>query len=506
MDQGKIKELLSLAVQRKATDIHLVTGLSPVFRIHGDLIPAEIPPYSAEDVKQMIMNMLSDKQKLTFRETNEIDFSYFGFKEFQFRVNAHIEKGNMAATFRITPTQIASMKELGLPPIVQELSTKRKGLLIFSGAAGSGKTTTMACMVNMINSVRKCKIITIEDPIEYIHHSKQSLIIQREVGSDTQSFASALKYALRQDPDVVVIGEMRDLESISMALTTAETGHLVLTTVHSPNAIETINRIIDVYPTGRQSQICAQLAENLIGVIGHCLVPRKESASRILVTEILIGTMAIRNMIRRGALIEIRGQLDAVEDAGTHSFEQCLADYVKKGIISINTAKEYSKYTDLLSDLLRDSETKNIFKMGLKSNVEQENQSIQPTKKRSEKILIIDNSEQDRKNMGIVLRNMGFEHILSAEKGKEALEKAKSFQPEVVVLDMGIYDMSSVDVCKELKALLGKNSKIIMITGNLQASDVGESQEAGADDFIIKTFEYELLTKAIEKLIKSVTP
>ncbi|MDP2654310.1 MAG: PilT/PilU family type 4a pilus ATPase [Candidatus Omnitrophota bacterium] len=350
MPISSISDLLKIAVDSRATDLHLVAHNPPIFRVDGELNAADLPPLSPDDVKAMLEGMLTNAQRETFRETQELDFSYQSLEGYYFRVNAHLERGNVAATVRIMPTHIPSAEELGLPPVLAQLARRRKGLIVIIGSAGTGKTTTMTYMVDLINRERKCKIITIEDPIEYIHQSKQSVIIQREVGSHTRSFANGLKYALRQDPDVVVIGEMRDLESMAMALTTAETGHLVLTTLHAPDTIESINRIIDVFPSGQQNQIRLQLAENLLAVIGQSLIPRKEAQGRVLATEIMIPNLSIRNMIRRGALMEIRGQLEEGGKVGMHSIEQCLSDLISRGIISREMAKEFAKHPNLLRD------------------------------------------------------------------------------------------------------------------------------------------------------------
>ena len=347
MDYTKVIPLLQKAIEYYATDIHLVVDKPPIFRIHGELINSDLPALKKEDLQQTILNMMTDAQRNTFLEKQDIDLSYLGVKNFNFRVNAYIEKGNPAANIRILPTLIPTAQQLGLPSIIEKIARKRKGLIMICGPAGSGKTTTMNYMVDLINKERRCKIVMIEDPIEYIHESKKSLIIQREIGTHTESFASALKHALRQDPDVVVVGEIRDAESISMALTTAETGHLVLTTLHAPDAVEAINRILDVYPPGKQNQIRAQLAENLIGIIGQILVPLQDRNGRTLVTEILVPNLSVRNIIRRGALLEIRGQMVTGEE-GMGTFEQQLTQLITNGVLTKNYAKEFAKFPNLL--------------------------------------------------------------------------------------------------------------------------------------------------------------
>ena len=347
MNYLEVMPLLQKAIEQKATDIHLVVDRPPIFRIHGELTPSDLPPLKSEDIEHLLFNMMTDTQQKIFQEDQDIDLSYIGVKNFNFRVNAHIEKNRPAANIRILPTIIPTAQQLGLPEIISKLAHKRKGFIIISGSAGSGKTTTMNYMVDLINKERPFKIVMIEDPIEYVHESKKSLIIQREVGTNTHSFATALKAALRQDPDVVVVGEIRDAESISMALTTAETGHLVLTTLHAPDTAESINRILDVYPPGKQNQIRAQLAENLVAVIGQTLIPLQGKKGRVLATEILIPTLSIRNIIRRGALLEIRGQMVTGDD-GMYTMEQCLTGLIRDGVITKEYAKEFTKFPNYL--------------------------------------------------------------------------------------------------------------------------------------------------------------
>ncbi len=348
MTQQIINDLLKSATQKNASDVHLVVGRPPIFRIHGELFISGGEPFTLSQLQDILFSMINEKQKKKFLETRELDFAYNAFNDYQFRVNLCMEKSNIAATIRVISTKIRTMLELGLPTVIESFAKKKKGMIILSGTAGSGKSTTLNYILNQINNERRCKIVTIEDPIEYIHQSKQSLIIQREVGADTENFASALKYALRQDPDVVVIGEMRDLESISMAMTTAETGHLVITTVHAPDAVETINRIVDVFPKNFRDQVCLQIAENLVGVIGQILVPKKDSIERVLATEVIVGTLPVRNIIRRGAITEIRGQMDAEAESGMHTYEKTLSGMVRRGIISPETAREHAKNPHLL--------------------------------------------------------------------------------------------------------------------------------------------------------------
>ncbi|MBF0486429.1 MAG: PilT/PilU family type 4a pilus ATPase [Candidatus Omnitrophica bacterium] len=343
----KIKAYLDLAVKAQASDIHFVAGRPPILRIQGKLTPADLPPIYAPQLKEIIYEMLTPHQRAAFEERPELDFSYHDFRGYYFRVNVHREKGSVGATIRIMSGSTKSLSELGLPPVIEDLTRRHSGLVLIVGRAGSGKTTTMIHMVELINKERQAKVITIEDPIEFFYESKKGLIVQREVGSDTPSFASGLKYALRQDPDVVVIGEMRDHESISMALTTAETGHLVLATLHAPDASEAINRIIDVYSGDKQNQIRVQLAETLSAVVGQHLLPRKDSVSRVLASEILVSNLAVRTMIRRNSLSELRSQMESGRE-GMYTLEQCLSRLVKNGSITVETAQSHAKYPKLL--------------------------------------------------------------------------------------------------------------------------------------------------------------
>lgn len=343
----RIKQYLELAVKYQASDIHLVSGRPLMYRVQGELKAIDLPIIDADYLQEMIFEMFNDQQREHFIATHELDLAYSCLEGYYFRVNVLQERGNIAATIRILPRELSSLTALGLPASVAELTLKRAGLILIVGRAGSGKTTTMTHMVEHINQNRRLKIITIEDPIEYVHTSKKSLIIQRQVGADTATFTSGLKYALRQDPDVVVVGEMRDLDSISMALTTAETGHLVLGTIHAPDAIEAVNRIIDVYPGDKQNQIRVQMAENLLAVIGQHLLPKKDDTGRVLASEVIVSSLAVRNMIRRNALSEIRSQMETGRE-GMYTLEQCLNTLVKRGVVTTEVARSHAKLPSLL--------------------------------------------------------------------------------------------------------------------------------------------------------------
>jgi len=343
-----IKYYLDLAIKYNASDMHLIAWHAPVYRINGKLMPEQLPALSPKQVKETVLPLLSPKQMQQLDATSEVDIAFQFDENHSFRANIYLQRGHISASIRIIPCVIRSLAELDIPPVMASLTRKHSGLILVVGRAGHGKTTTMTHMVDQINKERAARIITIEDPIEFIYKSKLSLIVQREVGSDTSTFASGLKNALRQDPDVVVIGEMRDLESISMALTTADTGHLVMATLHAPDAIEAINRIIDVYPGDKQNQIRIQLAENLIGIISQQLLPRKDGNGRVLASEICIPNLPIRNLIRRNAPAEIRSQMETGRD-DMYTMEQNLSSLLKRGIITREVALSHAKYPQLIT-------------------------------------------------------------------------------------------------------------------------------------------------------------
>ncbi len=495
MSQIDIKNLLIQAIQQSASDIHLVVNKPPMLRIHGELTSLHLGIMRTEDIEDLIFPMLSEIQKEIFHKQKDLDFSYFFMKECQTRINLHIEKGNLAATIRIMPNHIESPEALGLPPVLKDIVRRRKGLMIIAGTAGCGKSTTLTSLVDLINRERKCKIIMIEDPIEFIHESQQSLIIQREVGSDTNGFATALKYALRQDPDVVVVGEMRDHESIAMALTTAETGHLVLTTLHAPDAVETINRIIDVYPPGHREQVCMQLAANLIAVVHQTLVPCKNSPKRVLATEVMIATLAVRNLIRRQSFFELRGQMESAHEVGMHSLEQCLSQMFKENIITVETAREYAKYPDMLQ-LPKELA---VTQKG-RERIPRYYFSAKRAEKKMEKVFIVDFNQEDREQMNMIVRDFGYEQIFFASQAIEALENIYTVRPEIVILGMSsFYNMDSFELCRRIRAIENFNPKLIMLTVHMRHRDQEHAKEVGVDDFVLKTPTYELFYKALVK-------
>lgn len=346
-----INQILRAAASKNASDLHLVVGHPPVYRVEGELIPADSYPLSAEELKSMIYSVLSDKQIEAFNTDLELDFAYTIPEGSRFRGNIHLDKGNIEAAFRVIPSEVRSAQDLGLPPVMEMLAKKKKGLILLCGPSGSGKSTTLTTLIDMINKNRKCLIVSIEDPIEYLHKSKKSIIKQREVGIDTLSFAAALKHVLRQDPNVILVGEMRDLESIAVVVTAAETGHLVLSTLSATDAVEAINRIIDVYPKDQQEQVRNQIAGCLQAVIVQALVPAK-NGRRVLATEVLVVTSAIKSLIANGQLSQIVGYMEAGANEGMHLLDGSLFRLVASDIVdkevALTIAKDPKKFVNLI--------------------------------------------------------------------------------------------------------------------------------------------------------------
>src|SRR6266542_2259933 len=346
-------DLLTIMIERGASDLHITTGTPPQIRLHGKLTPlTQFERLTPQDTQRLAYSVLNEGQKQKFEEDNELDLS-FGIQGLAlFRCNVYRQRGAVASAIRVIPIKIRSFDELGLPPIVEQLADRPKGLILVTGPTGSGKSTTLAAMVDKINSERSEHIVTIEDPIEFVHQHKKCLVNQREVFSDTQSFKNALKYILRQDPDVVLVGEMRDLETISAALTIAETGHLTLGTLHTNSCAQTINRIIDVFPTSQQSQVRAQLSLVLEGVLSQQLIPTPDGRGRVMSLEIMVTTPAIRNLIREEKIHQIYSAMQAGQKFGMQTMNQSLLDLVQKRKISREEALNRSTLPEELAQQL----------------------------------------------------------------------------------------------------------------------------------------------------------
>ena len=333
-----IHSLLKTTHDSNASDLHLTVGNPPVLRIDGQLSNLELPVLSPEKTKTLVYGMLNDDQKAMFERDKELDFSFSLPDMDRFRVNVHFQKGNVEAALRRVPTVIPSIDQLGLPDVVYDFVKKPHGLVLVTGPTGTGKSTTLAAMLEYINNSRKALVVSIEDPIEFIYTNVNCIIKQRELYSDTHSFPEALKRVLRQDPDVIVVGEMRDLDTIATTLTAAETGHLVLATLHTPDAPQTIQRIIDVFPPYQQRQVTIQLAECLQGVLSQILLPRADGKGRVLSTEVMVSTPGIRNLIRENDVAQIPSLLQMGAQYGMHTMDKSLKNLYKKGIITKDAA------------------------------------------------------------------------------------------------------------------------------------------------------------------------
>ena len=327
-----MQDLLREAADKGASDLHLSAGEPPLLRVHGDLVRIEHPPVTPEQVTELVNSIMSDAQRATFEAEHEVDFACELEGKGRFRVNVFVHSRGPGAVLRTIPTQIPALDTLHMPPVLKELCTRERGLVLVTGPTGSGKSTTLAAMVDVINQTWDAHILTIEDPIEFVHPPKRCLVNQREVGPHTNSFSNALRSALREDPDVILIGEMRDLETISLALTAAETGHLVFGTLHTSSAPKTIDRIIDVFPAGQQGQIRTMLSESLEAVVAQTLL-KKKGGGRVAACEVLIGTPAVRNLIREGKLHQITSMMQTGQRLGMQTLDMGLADLVKRGLI-----------------------------------------------------------------------------------------------------------------------------------------------------------------------------
>jgi twitching motility protein PilT len=348
-----LPELLKTTVDLGGSDLHISTDTAPQVRVDGELQRLQMPELTPAETKQLVYSVLTDSQKKRFEESMELDFS-FGMRGLaRFRCNVFSQRGAVCAVFRLIPEKIRTFGELGLPAVLATLADRPRGLVLVTGPTGSGKTTTLAAMIDKINAERHGHILTIEDPIEYIHGNKNCLVNQREVHSDTNSFSNALRGALREDPDVVLIGEMRDLETVEAALKIAETGHLTFGTLHTNSAAQTINRIIDIFPAGQQSQIRTQLSLVLEGIVSQALLPKIDGKGRVCALEILIPTAAIRNLIRDDKVHQIYGQMQTgQEKLGMQTSNQALASLYMKRQITLETAMGASSMRDELQDMI----------------------------------------------------------------------------------------------------------------------------------------------------------
>lgn len=348
----ELKHILEKAVENSASDVHLSVGIPPVLRIHGELRALEFPPLTAEDCLNMAKECLSSKMRETFLELGEVDSSYGVSNVGRFRVNVFKQRGSCALVFRIVPSEIPKFDSLGLSPVIKEFANKKRGLVLVTGATGSGKSTTLASLINHINETRRNHIITIEDPIEFLHKHKKSIINQREIGTETKSFSNSLRSALREDPDVILVGEMRDPETISIALTAAETGHLVFSTLHTVGAAKTIDRILDSFPTSQQPQVRSQMSTVLQGIVSQQLLTKSDEKGRVVATEVMVLTSAISNLIREGKTYQINTCIHTGMQYGMHSMDSSIAKLYREKEIDFDTAIQYAIDPENLKKIL----------------------------------------------------------------------------------------------------------------------------------------------------------
>jgi twitching motility protein PilT len=346
-------DVLLEVVDRRASDLHLAAGVPPMIRARGRLTPLEdYPMLTPNDTREIVYSILSNDQRQRLETDWQVDFAYQIPGKARFRVNAYFQRSAIGAAFRLIPAVITPIDELGLPPVVHEFAKKPRGLVLFTGPTGSGKSTSLAALIDEINNTRQDHIMTIEDPIEFLHAHKSCVVNQREIGSDAQGFAQALKAALRQDPDVILVGEMRDLETISTALTAAETGHLVFATLHTQDTPQTIDRVIDVFPPSQQQQVRVQLSVALQGIVTQTLLPTADGSSRVVATEVLVPTAAVRNLIREGKTHQIYSALQTGGAVGMQTMDAALATLVRTGKITRALAESRSTTPDELRRLL----------------------------------------------------------------------------------------------------------------------------------------------------------
>jgi len=341
-----ISDLLAFSVKNNASDLHLSSGLPPMIRVHGDVRRINLPALAHSEVHHMVHDIMSDAQRKVYQEMLECDFSFAIPGLARFRVNSFHQERGAAAVFRTIPSKIITLQELNCPKIFTDLALKPRGLVLVTGPTGSGKSTTLAAMINHINENEPAHILTIEDPIEFLHESKKSLINQREVGPNTLSFNNALRSALREDPDVIMVGELRDLETIRLALTAAETGHMVFGTLHTSSAAKTIDRVIDVFPPAEKEMVRAMLSESLQAVISQTLIKKKDGSGRVAAHEIMLATPAIRNLVRESKIAQMYSVMQTSNNVGMQTLDHNLTDLVRRNVISTQDARAIAKTPD----------------------------------------------------------------------------------------------------------------------------------------------------------------
>ena len=341
-----ITQLLAFSVKNKASDLHLSSGLPPMIRVHGDVRRINVDPMSHKQVHGLVYDIMNDTQRKHYEDTLECDFSFEIQGLARFRVNAFNQNRGAAAVFRTIPSKILTLEQLNCPKIFQDLAMKPRGLVLVTGPTGSGKSTTLAAIIDHLNDNSYGHVLTIEDPIEFVHESKKCLVNQREVGPQTLSFSNALRSALREDPDCILVGEMRDLETIRLALTAAETGHLVFGTLHTSSAAKTFDRVVDGFPAAEKDMVRAMLSESLVAVISQTLCKTKDGAGRVAAHEVMLGTAAIRNLIRENKIAQMYSSIQTGQSAGMQTLDQCLADLVRRNVVAPSEARQKAKFPE----------------------------------------------------------------------------------------------------------------------------------------------------------------
>lgn len=348
-----LQNLLSEMERRSASDLHLKVGATPVLRVYGDLYPIDkFPALTGDQIESMFHELTDEASRKRFHEDLELDLAFQKQGVARYRVNISLERGNISLAIRRIPIDIPDLEQLGLPLVCRELAFLRQGLVLVTGPTGSGKSTTLAAMINLVNRAEARRIVTVEDPIEYVYVQNRSMITQRQVGQDTHSFAAATKFALRQDPDIILVGEMRDSETMAACLTAAETGHLVMSTLHTNNGPQTIDRIVDSFPHHRQDQIRMQLSLTLQAVLSQLLLPRIDRTGRVPALEVMLANNAIRNLIREGKTHQMRSVMQTSRSAGMQTMEGALKDLYQAGLISLETAREFAENEQELQAIL----------------------------------------------------------------------------------------------------------------------------------------------------------
>lgn len=353
LDDVHIDDLLRVVVEKGGSDLHVSVGVPPIIRVDGQLLPTNYEKVSPQESQRLIYDILTDEQIQRFETTLELDFSYQLARLSRFRVNVYRDRGNVATAFRVIPSRIPTLRDLSLPAVLEDLTRLPRGLILVTGPTGSGKSTTLAAMINQINTERSVHVLTIEDPIEYLHSHRFSIINQREVGQDTRQFANALRAALREDPDVILVGEMRDLETMQMAVSAAETGHLVFATLHTNSAATSVERIVDSFPPGQQEQVRLQLSNNLQAILCQQLLPRANQPGRVCAMEIMTASPAIRNLIRENKAHQITSMIQTSANMGMQTMDQSLRDLYLRGLITFELAMERAMNAVELEKMIR---------------------------------------------------------------------------------------------------------------------------------------------------------